>query len=47
MKLLEIFTGQEIQTLQKIMIHRFETIEELVRTDKEGVEEMRSRQKRQ
>ena len=29
MKLLEIFTGKEIHTLQNTVIHRFETIEEL------------------
>ena len=34
MKSLEIFTGQEIQALQKTVIKRFESIEELVRTDK-------------
>ena len=38
MKTLEIFTGQEIQNLQKTAIKRFESIEELVRTDKQGEE---------
>ena len=38
MKSLEIYTGQESQALQKIVIKRFESIEELVRTDKQGKE---------
>lgn len=36
MKSLEIFIGKEIQTLQKTVIHRFEIIEELVRTNIQG-----------
>ena len=38
MKSLEIFTGQEIQTLQKTVLKRLESIEELIRTDKQGEE---------
>ena len=38
MKSLEIFTDQEIQALQKIVIKRFGSIEELVRTVKQGEE---------
>ena len=34
MKSLETFTGQEFQALQKTIIKRFESIEELVRIDK-------------
>ena len=38
MKLLDIFTGQEIQASHKTVIKRFELTEELVRTDKQGKE---------
>ena len=38
MKSLEIFTDQEIQALQKTVIKRFGSIEELVRTDNQGEE---------
>ena len=38
MKSLEILTSQEIQPLHKAVIQRFETIEELFRTDKQGDE---------
>ena len=37
MKSLEIFTGQEIQALQKV-VKSFESLEELVRTDNQGDE---------
>ena len=36
MKSLEIFTGQDIQTLEKIVIRRFVLMKELARTVKQG-----------
>lgn len=38
MKSLKIFTGQEIQALQKMVVKSFESLEELVRTDNQGDE---------
>ena len=35
MRSLELYTTQEIQTLQKAVVKRFEMIEEIVRTDKQ------------
>ena len=36
MKSLEIYTGQEIQALQKTVVKRFETIEEIIGADEHG-----------
>ena len=36
MKLLEIFTGQEIRALRKTVVKRFEMIEEIIGTDEQG-----------
>ena len=38
MKSLEIFIGQEVQALQKAVVRRFETIEEIIRADEPGRE---------
>ena len=36
MKSLEIYTGREIQALQKTVVKRFEIIEEIIRADEQG-----------
>ena len=36
MKSLEIYTGQEIQALQRTVVKRFEMIEEIIGTDEQG-----------
>ena len=36
MKSLKIYTGQEIQALQKTIVKKFEIIEEIIRADEQG-----------
>ena len=35
-KLLDIYTGQEIQALEKTVVKLFETIEEIIEADEQG-----------